>query len=207
MRSLILASTLLCQVLYSQVIQPQPQLLPGTGGTWNVQWLGIQGRSYFLQASDDLVSWHYAPLIEAGNDEIIEYETGALGSRHFLRLAYVNQTASNLDTADFDDDDLGNLAEINVHHTDPLKQDTDEDGMPDGWEINHGLDPNDNGSISFVNGPSGDKDGDGIPNFQEFQGGTDPVSPGSFPVSLIFVERTANQNFSTPSGSLHKWAS
>lgn len=72
MRSLILASALLCQALHAQMIQPQAELLPGTGGTWNVQWWGIEGRSYFLQASDDLVTWRYAPLIEGGNDEIIQ---------------------------------------------------------------------------------------------------------------------------------------
>lgn len=208
MRSLLLASALLCQTLHAQVSQPQAELLPGAGGTWNVQWWGIEGRSYFLQASDDLENWQYAPVIEAGNNELIEYETGSLGSRHFLRLAYTNQTASDLDTADFDDDTLGNLAEINVHHTDPLKKDSDVDGMPDGWEITHGLDPNDNGSINVVNGPNGDGDGDGIPNLQEFQGGTDPVSPGSFPMSLIFVETTADQYFPAPGpGTLSKSAS
>jgi hypothetical protein len=45
--------------------------------------------------------------------------------------------------------------------------DTDHDGMPDAWEIDHGLNP-------LVNDAAGDLDGDGISNLAEYLNGTDP---------------------------------
>ena len=52
--------------------------------------------------------------------------------------------------------------------------DSDNDGLPDDWEISHSLDPNDDGTIDAENGAAGDPDIDGSPNLQEFQRGTDP---------------------------------
>lgn len=52
--------------------------------------------------------------------------------------------------------------------------DADGDGLPNAWEDSHGLNANDNGSISINNGPAGDPDGDGRTNLQEFTAGTDP---------------------------------
>jgi hypothetical protein len=66
--------------------------------------------------------------------------------------------------------------------TSPLKFDTDGDGLPDGWEINNGLDPLDNGTLSYrtgglgnlVNGANGDPDADGKTNLQEHLAATNP---------------------------------
>ncbi len=66
--------------------------------------------------------------------------------------------------------------------TSPLKFDTDGDGLWDGWEVNNGLDPLDNGTLSYrtggpsnpVNGPYGDPDADGKTNLQEFLAATNP---------------------------------
>jgi hypothetical protein len=49
--------------------------------------------------------------------------------------------------------------------------DSDGDGLPDWWEIAHGLNPNSSGG---ANGANGDPDGDGQGNLQEFIAGTDP---------------------------------
>lgn len=54
---------------------------------------------------------------------------------------------------DYDEDGLNNRAEYDVartwgseNFTSPLKADTDEDGMPDGWEASNGLNPVDGGN-------------------------------------------------------------
>lgn len=54
--------------------------------------------------------------------------------------------------------------------TDPTAptMDTDDDGMPDVWEIFYGLDPRDPADAS------GDPDGDGSPNLEEYQRNTHP---------------------------------
>lgn len=68
---------------------------------------------------------------------------------------------------DSDGDGLSDLDEILIHGTDPFNPDTDGDGMPDGWEVLHGLDP-------LVNDADLDPDGDGLGNLREFEIGTRP---------------------------------
>ncbi|HOK78335.1 MAG TPA: hypothetical protein PLW35_11515, partial [Verrucomicrobiota bacterium] len=55
----------------------------------------------------------------------------------------------------------------------PDSLDSDGDGLPDVWEILHGLNP-------FVgadqDGPDGDPDGDGLTNMQEYDANTEPQS-------------------------------
>jgi hypothetical protein len=58
---------------------------------------------------------------------------------------------------------------VNAQWTDP-NLDADGDGIPNGWEQSHGLDP-----LNAADA-NADPDGDGFTNLQEFQAGTDPTN-------------------------------
>lgn len=76
---------------------------------------------------------------------------------------------------DLDNDGVSNDDEIALG-TNPNNPDTDGDGLPDLWEIVHGLDPK---SGTGRDGGDGDWDGDGMNNRNELLFGTDPRSAAS----------------------------
>ena len=69
--------------------------------------------------------------------------------------------------ADWDGDGLTNAQE-QAAGTDMNNPDSDGDGLPDGWEVGYGLNPN---SATDANA---DPDGDGLTNSQEYATGTNP---------------------------------
>ena len=76
---------------------------------------------------------------------------------------------------DPDGDGLTNLQEYSKR-TDPFSADTDNDGMPDGWEVFFKFAPLDyKTNKHYMNmGPDDDYDKDGLTNLKEFQYLTDP---------------------------------
>jgi hypothetical protein len=71
--------------------------------------------------------------------------------------------------ADNDDDNDGTVDEEDAFPLDDrYSADSDSDGMPDAWEIQFGLDPNDPADAAM------DADGDGVSNLEEFLAGTPP---------------------------------
>lgn len=56
-----------------------------------------------------------------------------------------------------------------------LAKDGDGDGMPDDWELQYGLDPNNPADATQ------DKDGDSVSNLDEFKGNSDPTDKNSIP--------------------------
>lgn len=93
---------------------------------------------------------------------------------------------ANNPAADHDEDGIDNLTE-QIAGTKVTEPDSDGDGLPDGWENAHGLNPKTpwipaNGSIpahpdttDATNGP----DNDGVNNLAEYLNGTNPANPNS----------------------------
>ncbi len=99
--------------------------------TWTFSWWGRMGRSYFIQHSEDLIHWSYWDVIEQGQDQVIGYEFTNTWERSYLRLKYLDEPASDPETADFDGDGLGNFVEL-LLGLDPFDPDTDDDLALDG---------------------------------------------------------------------------
>jgi Bacterial TSP3 repeat len=149
--------------------QQQDSEIVTVGADKFLRWYGHPGRTYFIEISDPnqhLNKWTWAPIIESGNDENISYEVDGTADKGFFRLWFSDLPTNDPDGSDFDNDDLFNWDEVSVHQTNPLRGDTDGDGMPDGWEISNELDP------LFPEDAPLDYDGDGLSNLEEFENGT-----------------------------------
>lgn len=167
-------------------IEQDLELIAYPSGDKVIFWYGHVGRSYFLQVSDPtdhLKKWHWANIIEGGADAGISHQVEGTADKGFFRLKYTDQvpgTGEDLDTADFDNDGIANKDEVEppegVSQTDPLNPDTDGDGLPDGWEVDHNLDPSD---ATGPNGSDGDPDHDGLNNLDEYTNETDPNNSDS----------------------------
>ncbi|MCG8599387.1 MAG: hypothetical protein MI807_04530, partial [Verrucomicrobiales bacterium] len=79
-----------------------------------------------------------------------------------------NDPVGDPTSIDPDLDGLTTEDEINIHGTDPLKRDTNDDGIVDSVSIALGIDPVET-----------DHDGDGLTNAQELARGSDPFEPDS----------------------------
>jgi hypothetical protein len=118
--------------------------------------------------------WEITYFGDTSRDGTEDYDSDGLTDLQ----EYQNNTYPN-DT-DTDDDGLDDSDEVNIYKTDPAVADTDVDGIPDGWEVQHDLDP-------LTNDASGDPDGDGYTNLQEYKEGGDPNdSTTPFPWELFY---------------------
>ncbi|MDI6916393.1 MAG: hypothetical protein QMC80_01195, partial [Thermoplasmatales archaeon] len=119
-------------------------------------------------------------------------------AEHMRRWSNVSQKYEPADpnvddaTDDCDSDGLGNFDEWR-HGTDPGNNDTDFDGMPDGWEVKYSLNPL-NPDDAYD-----DYDNDNLTNIQEYQHDTNPNKNDSDNDGLndydeIFIHRTEPNN-------------
>lgn len=136
--------------------QTQIDLHQGTQGTFNADWQGVVGRTYFMKFSLNLIDWHYAPFIDFG-DGPQSRGIESNGDKFFLRLHY------------------GDFPGINSLD-DAMNADLDGDGLSNIFEVTHGYDPFDINST--IDGPDNslDPDTDGLGNSVEQSHGTNPMS-------------------------------
>jgi len=74
---------------------------------------------------------------------------------------------------DLDNDYVSDYLEEYMYGCDPAESDSDNDGLPDGWELRFLLDPLDPSDARS------DRDGDGLSNIQEYKFGTNPLESDS----------------------------
>jgi hypothetical protein len=144
------------------------ETLPGGGEelvtpeSFVLTWTGVIGKRYNLQWTDDLTSGYWITLGSLLCDGT-PMEGGRpvdVAPNAFFRIA--------ISDYDEDADGLTNWEEHRLG-TDPALADSDDDGMPDGWEMANDLDPN------VPTDANGDADGDSLSNLLEFTLHTDPT--------------------------------
>ena len=93
---------------------------------------------------------------------------------------------------DFDLDGVSNYEEIMIHNLNPCNPDYDGDGLPDGWEIEHGFDPMDwedpLTDSNLADNPDADADSEGLININEFAFGGDPNLANSDSGLLVDID-------------------
>jgi hypothetical protein len=129
---------------------------------------------WIINASDPLGSHSTVGLLSSDSIQSIKTE----GDMLWLYLGSGTQELQvyrwlNLFAGDYDDDGINGLAEAFIYSTDPNDNDTDGDGMDDGYEIGYKtiLDPLDPADRTA------DIDGDLLQNIDEYIYQTDPGNP------------------------------
>lgn len=136
--------------------QPQVNFYKAAQGTFNADWQGVAGRTYFMEFSIDLVDWHFAPFIDFGDGlQSRGIETNAV--RFFLRLNYGDYPG--IDSLD-----------------DAMNADQDADGLSNIFEVTHGYDPFEEESTIDGLDADVDPDQDGLGNAAEQAAGTNPMA-------------------------------
>jgi hypothetical protein len=168
--AVLITALVLTSGIQAAVDPPQPDIVfsKGASGTFAADWQGIANRVYFVQWSQDLVSWHYAPFIDFGDgmhSRGIENST----PKGFFRLYcgdYPGITSLDMAmNADFDGDGLSNI-----------------------FEVTYGYDPFAKNSTSEGADESLDPDADGLGNASELAAGANPMVKDNPKVLLQVTE-------------------
>ena len=119
--------------------QPQMSITEGASNSWNFDWEGIAGRTYFFQYSLDLINWENAPFIDYG-EGIHSYGMSCSTDKMFFRLLYIDPETDDPIPADTDGDGLSDYDEIMLG-TSPTNPDSDGNGISDGDAVALGINP------------------------------------------------------------------
>ena len=144
-------------------------------------WLGVDGDSFKKLSAP----WEAMPIRQQSPEDaylaVLEQAGCSLPKRDSIDARIIDEVKSGaathgkngiIDTPD----DVGGWPTLQAAEP---PQDSDNDGMPDEWERQHGLDPSDAGDNAQ------DADGDGYTTVEEYLNGTDPTE---------FVDYTKPEN-------------
>ncbi len=151
---------------------------------------GLSGSGQGLVVLEG-VTVRLAPDPDTDHDGLTDVEEAALGTDPLkpdtdgdglmdgwevqYGLNPLNGSGADGRDGDPDGDGLSNFLEQTLG-SNPRSLDSDNDGLPDAWEVLYGLDP---ASAAGISGNSGDPDGDGLTNAQELTAGTNPLEATS----------------------------
>ncbi|MHA1247645.1 MAG: SBBP repeat-containing protein [Candidatus Thorarchaeota archaeon] len=133
----------------------------GIASTWYSTYLGGTGQDDGLDVAVDRMGRAYVVGQTKSEDLPVQdaYDSSYNGADCFV---------AKVQDPDRDGDGLDDGVEMVVYGTDPLSNDTDSDGMPDGWEVTYGLNATDSSDAL------GDLDGDMLNNLNEYAYGAKP---------------------------------
>lgn len=103
-----------------------------------VSWFGQSMEFYFIQQSENLVSWTFVPLFEVGDEETIAWGFKSTAPKLFYRIVHTDDADSDLMQTDMDGDGLSVHQEY-LLGSDPFNPDTSGDGIFDGIAAKLGL--------------------------------------------------------------------
>lgn len=154
----VLLFMVLCTFSVTAKALTDPELTASRDGTGvRANWQGLSTHVYALQYSYDLISW--SPFyVTLGTDSVQSHFEASHTLPVFYRIQYEEEPF--------------------------LSMDSDNDGLPDGWELQNSIDPLDNGTISYHNGPRGDPTSTGVTNWERFTQSAIPSTPSSLSINI-----------------------
>jgi pectate lyase len=132
-------------------------------------WKAMRGPEELARVNTPFEAWPIPQQSAAASYESVLKKAGATLPRRDTRVAEMVRTGKvgPNDGIVRDPAEVGGFPTLGFRPGE-LQADTDGDGMPDAWELKHGLDPK-----NAADGAQ-DSDGDGYTNVEEFLNGTNP---------------------------------
>ncbi len=138
---------------------------------------------------DDLWESFYPCMTVGTDDSGDDFDDDGFTNLEEFENGYLNPCNEDTDGDGLEDNgtDLnGDGYTEESEGTDPADDDSDDDGMPDGYEVENGLNP-------LADDADDDADGDGFSNYDEYRYGTDPQDDQDHPPFMW--EKVADQGF------------